>query len=69
MKLVDTQRGDWIKGINMNLDYRAKLIVHDAAKLTPAEAEEIADWLRELADGFEFHKNPYSGRFTARYMK
>lgn len=53
------------------LDYRAKLTIHEADKLTVREAVKMGDWLRKLADDILGNQGTpgFAKRFTARYMR
>jgi len=53
----------------MKPDHQAKLIIHDADKMTTADQREILAWLRDAADFIKKNKGNLARRFTARLMK
>jgi len=54
----------------MNLSqHHAKLVIHDADKMTKTQRKGLATWLRAHAECIENYKESYAPRFTGRYMK
>jgi hypothetical protein len=45
----------------------ATLIVRDAAKLTPTQAEKVIDWAIDTLQDVLHNPDDYSRAFTARY--
>lgn len=58
------------KSLEKNIrEHRAKLVIHDADKLSKAEMFELTKWLRNLSYELADNIGNLSKRFTARLMK
>ena len=59
MRKIDLNEGD--------IEVVASLTIRNAAKMSKAEKQTVADWLREQATDLTKDGWNYSGRFTARH--